>query len=128
MIAAEREFVWNNPICSNRMRLRLEDEGYTSVQKSCLIGSFLAFACALFSANDVYARCVISDEICHGCGCKGGPGYREIASGKCVGFKQLDKKCGSPPSSLLCAFENAPGTGANRECALEPKKKKALTE
>jgi hypothetical protein len=52
---------------------------------------------------------------CHGCGCKGGPGYR-APDGHCVGFVELDKVCGNPPSR--CVFENAPGTGENRECAL----------
>ena len=54
---------------------------------------------------------------CRGCGCKGGPGYRSNATGKCVGFKALAKTCGEPPT-LRCTFENAPGTGLNRECAL----------
>ena len=53
---------------------------------------------------------------CRGCGCKGGPGYRG-PDGRCVGFKALAKVCGDPPS-LRCTFENAPGTGANRDCAL----------
>lgn len=53
---------------------------------------------------------------CEGCGCKGGTGYRG-PDGRCVGFKQLDKVCGSPPEAR-CVFENAPGTGENRECAL----------
>jgi hypothetical protein len=52
---------------------------------------------------------------CKGCGCKGGPGYR-APDGHCVGFAELDKVCGNPPTR--CIFENAPGTGANRECAL----------
>jgi hypothetical protein len=52
---------------------------------------------------------------CTGCGCKGGPGYR-APDGHCVGFAELDKVCGNPASR--CIFENAPGTGANRECAL----------
>jgi hypothetical protein len=33
-----------------------------------------------------------------------------------VGFAELDKVCGNRPTR--CIFENAPGTGANRECAL----------
>src|SRR5271154_5299860 len=52
---------------------------------------------------------------CHGCGCKGGPGYR-APDGHCVGFRELDTVCGNPPTR--CVFENAPGTGENRECAL----------
>ena len=59
---------------------------------------------------------------CRGCGCKGGPGYRG-PDGKCVGFRNLLKVCGNPPETR-CVFENAPGTGANRECALAPRKKK----
>lgn len=56
---------------------------------------------------------------CTGCGCKGGPGYRELSTGKCVGFKQLAKRCGSPPDAARCTFENAPGTGENYQCALD---------
>ncbi|BCP54153.1 hypothetical protein K32_27700 [Kaistia sp. 32K] len=52
---------------------------------------------------------------CRGCGCKGGPGYRG-PDGRCVGFRALYKVCGDPPESR-CVFENAPGAGANRECA-----------
>jgi len=57
---------------------------------------------------------------CQGCGCKGGPGYRG-PNGQCVGFKNLDRVCGIPPTTH-CTFENAPGTGANAECALRPKR------
>lgn len=53
---------------------------------------------------------------CKGCGCKGGPGYRG-PDGRCVSFKALTKVCGDPPTTF-CVFENAPGTGANRDCAL----------
>ncbi len=54
---------------------------------------------------------------CEGCGCKGGPGYRSHATGQCVGYQALAAECGDPPTSR-CTFENAPGTGLNRECAL----------
>lgn len=67
-----------------------------------------------------FAACDLDSTPCRGCGCKGGPGWRHIASGRCVGFRELASKCGDPPSSELCIFENAPGTGANRECALAP--------
>jgi hypothetical protein len=67
----------------------------------------------------VHAACP-DRPACRGCGCKGGPGYRG-PDGKCVGFKTLYKVCGNPPETR-CAFENAPGTGANRECALDSKK------
>ncbi len=55
---------------------------------------------------------------CKGCGCKGGPGYRG-PDGRCAGFKALESVCGTPPETR-CVFENAPGTGANRDCALAP--------
>lgn len=70
------------------------------------------------------AGCVIDPTPCNGCGCKGGPGYRHVAPRKCVGFRELAKKCGDPPGAA-CVFENAPGTGANRECALSGKGKPA---
>src|SRR5258708_607755 len=66
----------------------------------------------------VYAVCPERPP-CHGCGCKGGPGYR-APDGHCVGFRELDKVCGNPPNR--CVFENAPGTGENRECALAPRR------
>jgi hypothetical protein len=72
---------------------------------------------AVWSISIGYAFCPERPP-CHGCGCKGGPGYRS-PDGHCVGFKELDKVCGNPPSR--CVFENAPGTGENRECALAPR-------
>jgi hypothetical protein len=61
--------------------------------------------------------CDVSAGYCHGCGCHGGPGFRSNNTGKCVSFKHLQTECGNPPT-INCAFENAPGTGANKECAL----------
>ena len=52
---------------------------------------------------------------CTGCGCKGGPGYRDNETKKCVGYKQLTPVCGDPPTQR-CAFENAPNSGENEEC------------
>ena len=74
----------------------------------------------LIGVPPVEARCVRDSSFSSGCGCKGGPGWRHIGSGRCVGFRELAAKCGDPPSPKLCVFENAPGTGANRECALAP--------
>ena len=53
-------------------------------------------------------RCKIR---CSGCGCKGGPGYRESDStvgvkGQCVGYKNILSICGPPPHALC-----------HRECA-----------
>lgn len=77
----------------------------------------LTLANCLAATGALGAGCVIDSSPCRGCGCKGGPGYRHVASGQCVGFRDLTKKCGNPPGPG-CVFENAPGTGANRECAL----------
>jgi hypothetical protein len=35
---------------------------------------------------------------CDGCSCRGGPGFR-AADGKCVGWKELKRKCGDPPEA-----------------------------
>lgn len=53
-------------------------------------------------------------EACSGCGCRGGPGYRG-PNGKCVGWKQLTKVCGSPPT-LRCTNER-PGTDGDKKPA-----------
>jgi hypothetical protein len=85
-------------------------------QGVCRIVLFAKLAVAASQA--LATGCVIDPRPCKGCGCHGGPGYREIASGRCVGFRELARKCGTPPNAMLCVFEDAPGTGANRECAL----------
>lgn len=83
-------------------------------------GVIAALLLALALPTSAHAACDIDSTPCRGCGCKGGPGYRHIATGRCVGFRELAARCGDPPSALLCVFENAPGTGANRDCALAP--------
>lgn len=40
---------------------------------------------------------------CHGCGCKGGPGYR-APNGRCVGWKDLARTCG-PTLPGACTAE-----------------------
>lgn len=80
---------------------------------------------ALAFQNPAFGTGCPERPACKGCGCKGGPGYRG-PDGKCVGFKALDKICGVPPETR-CIFENAPGTGANHDCALAPKKAKGQT-
>jgi hypothetical protein len=42
---------------------------------------------------------------CQGCGCKGGPGWRD-QNGQCVSHSNLTKDCGSPPSTR-CTYEGA---------------------
>jgi len=86
--------------------------------------ALLVFAALLFVAPPPAAWAACPERPpCKGCGCKGGPGYRG-PDGRCVGFKALDRVCGIPPETR-CRFENAPGTGANRECALAPASKGA---
>ena len=53
-------------------------------------------------------------QVCSGCGCKGGPGYRE-PSGKCATWKTLAAVCGNPPSTR-CKAEG-PNRGANEVAA-----------
>lgn len=43
---------------------------------------------------------------CTGCGCKGGPGYRDQAH-NCVSYANIIQKCGPPPH-LACDAECAP--------------------
>jgi hypothetical protein len=95
--------------------------------RSAIRRGFAAFGLVLFSSSALAAGCVIDSAPCKGFGCKGGPGYRHVASGRCVGFRDLDKKCGTPPGAA-CIFENAPGAGANRDCALAPRRRNQATE
>jgi hypothetical protein len=84
------------------------------------VGLCLVILLTLLPADaQVMAACP-ERPACRGCGCKGGPGYRG-PDGRCVGFKALDKTCGRPPTSR-CTFENAPGAGLNRDCALADEK------
>lgn len=50
-----------------------------------------AFAGVLAIAGPAEAR------RCSGCGCNGGPGYR-APNGKCVGWADLNRICGTPPT------------------------------
>jgi hypothetical protein len=38
-------------------------------------------------------------EAASGCGSRGGPGYREGPNGRCVGWDQLGRVCGTPPTT-----------------------------
>ena len=49
-------------------------------------------------------------QACSGCGCRGGPGYRG-PDGRCVGWSDIGRTCGDPPSTR-CAPEG-PNAGAN---------------
>jgi hypothetical protein len=74
----------------------------------CLRAAFPFFlaCCALAVAASALA--------CSGCGCRGGPGYRG-PDGRCVGWADLAKKCGSPPTKY-CTGE---GPNVSRFGAVE---------
>ncbi len=86
-----------------------------------LLGLLIVFAMAGMQQASAARNCPERPP-CKGCGCKGGPGYR-APDGKCVSFKNIHRKCGTPPEKR-CIFENAPGTGANKSCALKSQRKK----
>jgi hypothetical protein len=49
---------------------------------------------------------------CRGCGCKGGPGYREKGpNGQCVSWRELNSICGPAPHSN-CIRECRPAVGS----------------
>lgn len=67
------------------------------------------------SALLLIADGVLANDYCEGCGCKGGPGYR-APNGRCVGWKQLNKVCGTPPT-IRCTAEG-PALLANRKLGI----------
>jgi len=56
----------------------------------------------LFIAFLVFAGDASAQFFCTGCGCKGGSGWRHIASGKCIGCAEMPKRCREKDA---CAFE-----------------------
>jgi hypothetical protein len=54
-----------------------------------LILAATALVCAIVAAA--------AEDRCSGCGCKGGPGYR-APNGRCVGWADVGRICGSPPT------------------------------
>ena len=58
---------------------------------------------AIMPAVSGHGGCAVR---CSGCGCKGGPGYRD-AGGQCVGYANLIARCGPPPHRG-CQAECAP--------------------
>jgi hypothetical protein len=62
--------------------------------------------------------CFLSSHAFAACGDKGGPGYRS-ASGRCVGWADIGKTCGNPPSTK-CKAENT-ATGAESAADLGQK-------
>jgi hypothetical protein len=55
------------------------------------------------------------EAACAGCGCKGGPGYRNTERNRCVGWADLNATCGPPPHEK-CVKECSP---VDPDCAFE---------
>jgi hypothetical protein len=51
---------------------------------------------------------------CSGCSCRGGPGYR-AEDGKCVGWKELKRKCGDPPTTRCSDERNGGRSDRNKK-------------
>ena len=61
---------------------------------------------------------VAEAHACSGCGCRGGPGYRG-PNGRCVGWSDIGRTCGDPPSTQ-CTPEG-PNAGAEEAAKLGAK-------
>jgi hypothetical protein len=70
-------------------------------------GAALVSILAFVQANRPALACV-----CQGCGCKGGPGWRD-RDNHCVSHRQLKKVCGEPLTTN-CTYE-----GATQVCPAE---------
>lgn len=70
---------------------------------ACLAGLPLALA---MPAPPPPAAASVTVAFCQGCGCRGGPGWRSHRTGQCVGWAQLTRECGNPPSPSRCTKEN----------------------
>jgi len=70
----------------------------------------LAFRWAAITAL-LLAQLGAASAACSGCGCRGGPGYRG-PDGKCVGWAELARRCGSPPTQRCTPEQvNSPPSG-----------------
>ena len=65
---------------------------------------------AIGLATDAFAAC-------SGCGCRGGPGYRG-QNGKCVGWDQLARICGKPPTTR-CKPEQVNAPAGSKQATTE---------
>jgi hypothetical protein len=61
---------------------------------------------------------IAGTQACSGCGCRGGPGYRG-PNGRCVGWSDIGRTCGDPPSTR-CTPEG-PNAGAKEAAKLGAK-------
>ena len=86
-------------VCVSSASIALAQDCWTAVQEEI-------WQTAIEEAER--GRCQIR---CEGCGCKGGPGYRDPETRQCVGWGKLENVCGPYPHSL-CKAECTPVTAA----------------
>ena len=63
---------------------------------------------------------------CEGCGCRGGPGYRDDR-GKCVGYRELISRCGEAPHAR-CTRECFPIVQGCSKPDIDGAKQRAASE
>jgi hypothetical protein len=85
------------------------------------------WAAGVGAAIALLALVISPADACSGCGCRGGPGYRG-PSGRCVGWADIGRTCGSPPTTR-CTPEG-PNAGAEQAAeygvkAIDARKPKA---
>lgn len=65
-----------------------------------------SMSCRIALASTLLAAITIASEAGAACGDRGGPGYRDPIKDRCVGWSDIGKTCGSPPTTR-CIAENA---------------------
>ena len=81
---------------------------YLGTVASTLVTSFDG---AMWRPSITAVLCLLAGQAFAACGDKGGPGYRS-ASGRCVGWADIGKTCGNPPSTRCTAENTASGAKA----------------
>jgi hypothetical protein len=72
---------------------------------------FPRFDDAMWRPSIAVVLCLLAGHAAAACGDKGGPGYRST-SGRCVGWADIGKTCGNPPSTRCTAEKSASGAEA----------------
>ncbi len=78
------------------------------------------------TAKDAPGRPESCTTLCKGCGCRGGPGYRDDR-GKCVGYRELISRCGEAPHAR-CTRECFPVVQGCSKPDIDGAKQRAATE
>jgi hypothetical protein len=77
-------------------------------------------------AKDAPGRLAGCTTSCKGCGCKGGPGYRDNR-GRCVGWRELISRCGEAPHAR-CSRECFPVVSGCARPDVDGAKERAAAE